>query len=215
MNQFIRVLVISVAVITLFGLLATGGMMAVHAMSMGGSCPHMGSGHRGGGGMNYMGGMVGGLNGWMHGWMHDTSGQSSSVAAKRAENAQDETTTVEDNDVSNGSRVEFGIETTYDDGMSYRGTAGSIAGEINPTLTVKKGKKVRIRLRNSAGGPHDWAIPALNVETEVLNRRGDTTNISFKATNPGEYSYYCTVPGHRSAGMEGTFIIEKTDSTSS
>lgn len=31
----------------------------------------------------------------------------------------------------------------------------------------------------------------------------------FEATDSGEYVFYCSVPGHREAGMEGTIIIEE------
>jgi len=30
-------------------------------------------------------------------------------------------------------------------------------------------------------------------------------SITFK---PGKYTYFCTVPGHRQAGMEGTLTIK-------
>jgi plastocyanin len=36
----------------------------------------------------------------------------------------------------------------------------------------------------------------------------DTAGTTLKDVKPGEYTFYCTVPGHREGGMEGTLTVE-------
>jgi uncharacterized cupredoxin-like copper-binding protein len=38
---------------------------------------------------------------------------------------------------------------------------------------------------------------------------GDDGTLSFVPTEAGEYTFYCTVTGHRTLGMEGTLIVEE------
>ena len=37
---------------------------------------------------------------------------------------------------------------------------------------------------------------------------GGSGTLEFTPTEPGEYEYYCTVPGHKEAGMLGTLVVE-------
>ena len=43
-------------------------------------------------------------------------------------------------------------------------------------------------------------------ETDVITEGDDSASI--KDLKPGKYVYYCSVPGHREAGMEGTLTVE-------
>ena len=37
--------------------------------------------------------------------------------------------------------------------------------------------------------------------------KGASTTIAFRAETAGDFVYYCSVPGHRLAGMEGKFLV--------
>jgi heme/copper-type cytochrome/quinol oxidase subunit 2 len=54
---------------------------------------------------------------------------------------------------------------------------------------------------------HDFAIDEL--DAHVLAETGETETGGFNTgSEPGTYVFYCSVPGHREAGMEGELIVE-------
>ncbi len=65
--------------------------------------------------------------------------------------------------------------------------------KLNPTMIVKKGDLVKIRLNNTdTMMKHDLAIQDLDLKTSLLEP-GETTEIIFSANQEGEYDYLCTV----------------------
>ena len=100
--------------------------------------------------------------------------------------------------------VEFTLATSFENGrFFFKGNNG----EANPTLVVKAGQVVKITLVNSDGITHNIAIPELGVYSSTVSSRGESTSIVFKAPASGEYNYFCTIPGHREAGMIGKLVI--------
>ncbi len=65
--------------------------------------------------------------------------------------------------------------------------------KLNPTIIVKKGDLVKLRLTNTdTMMKHDLAIQDLDLKTSLLEP-GETTEIIFSANQEGEYDYHCTV----------------------
>jgi len=73
-------------------------------------------------------------------------------------------------------------------------------------IKVKKGDKVKIIFKNSAGF-HDWKIDEFNSATKKL-QAGQEDTIEFIADKAGTFEYYCSVGSHRAKGMKGNLIVE-------
>jgi plastocyanin len=83
--------------------------------------------------------------------------------------------------------------------------AGQLAYETKQ-LSAKAGK-VTIDFSNSSPVEHDVAIAqgsAVAGQTPVFTGGTKALTLTLK---PGKYTFYCTVPGHRQAGMEGTLTV--------
>ncbi|HEX4805687.1 MAG TPA: plastocyanin/azurin family copper-binding protein [Conexibacter sp.] len=85
---------------------------------------------------------------------------------------------------------------------------GQLAYEVS-AATATAGA-LTIESRNAAAVPHDIAIQqgtngkVLAVGATVSN--GGVSRISVNL-RPGTYTFYCTLPGHRQAGMHGTLTV--------
>ena len=70
--------------------------------------------------------------------------------------------------------------------------------------------KVRVGFTNPQSRPHDVAIedPAGKTigQSEPVVQEADSFVVQL---HPGVYHYYCTLPGHREKGMEGTLRVSK------
>ena len=73
-------------------------------------------------------------------------------------------------------------------------------------LTADAGK-VTIDMKNDSDVPHDVAINGEGVNEVGKDVTGGGTSTVTADLKPGEYAFYCAVPGHRQAGMEGTLTV--------
>lgn len=104
--------------------------------------------------------------------------------------------------------ADFTLTTRMDPGkMVFAGVGGEIDGDANPDLVVPPGSTVHLTLINGDGMPHDLMVPDLNVHTAMTVAKGDAVEVVFEAGAAGEFVYYCTISGHRQAGMEGKLIV--------
>ena len=89
--------------------------------------------------------------------------------------------------------------------LGFRGVGGAIDGIRNPTLMALTGETVRITIVNGELMVHDIAVEKLNVKSAQILDKGVSTSITFVAK--ANDTYFCTVPGHRAAGMEGRIDV--------
>jgi plastocyanin len=73
-------------------------------------------------------------------------------------------------------------------------------------LTAAAGE-VTIELTNESGLPHNVEVEGNGVEevSETITEGSTSLTLTLE---PGEYEFYCAVPGHREGGMEGTLTVE-------
>jgi nitrite reductase (NO-forming) len=109
-----------------------------------------------------------------------------------------------------GKVYAFTLETALHNGFAFIGVGGDIDGVVNPQLHVPEGATVELTLVNGDGMEHDWAIEALGIYSEHIVQRGESTVVTFVADKSGTFEYLCTVPGHKQAGMYGTFVVGET-----
>jgi plastocyanin len=68
--------------------------------------------------------------------------------------------------------------------------------------------KVTIDFTNDSSLSHNVTIDGPGVEDEGTDTiKGSTANITLDL-KPGKYTFYCSVDGHRAAGMEGTLVVK-------
>ena len=92
----------------------------------------------------------------------------------------------------------------------YKGIGGDIDGQTNPTLNVNKGDKVTIKVVNAENMAHDVALDGMGLKSDAVMKQGEVATLTFTAT--GNDTYYCSIPGHRQAGMLGKILVGGGDS---
>lgn len=92
-------------------------------------------------------------------------------------------------------------------------------------ITVEKGKPVKLVFTNQDSQLHDFSVDKIPVKAKaehgdghdmgakkpdlhVSADAGKTGEVEFTPTQAGTYTFYCTVPGHKDAGMVGSLIVK-------
>jgi plastocyanin len=84
---------------------------------------------------------------------------------------------------------------------------GQLAYEVS-SATATAGA-LEIDSRNASGTPHDIALESSDgreLGNGAVVSGGGVSSVSV-TLRPGRYTFYCTVPGHRDGGMEGTLTV--------
>ena len=110
--------------------------------------------------------------------------------------------------ISTGKVVEYTLESSMADGMMmYTGVGGGIDGVKNPTLSANVGDTVQVTLTAGDSVEHDVGFPDFNAQSDKVAGEGSTSTFEFVADKPGSFPYNCLIPGHKEAGMFGTFEV--------
>jgi plastocyanin len=122
---------------------------------------------------------------------------SSDSTSTEAETQSQSGTATEAEGGSTGSAAALDIEAAPS-GLAY----------TSDTATAKAGK-VTLDFTNPQPLTHDVAIEdsggKTTGKTELVAESSSSAVVDLK---PGTYTFYCTVPGHREAGMEGTLTVK-------
>lgn len=73
-------------------------------------------------------------------------------------------------------------------------------------IRTKVGEAVALPLINR--DPYAHSLDVDEFDVHVLMLTGEPSVARFTPTQPGTYTFYCGVPGHRQGGMVGTLIVE-------
>jgi plastocyanin len=119
-----------------------------------------------------------------------------------------------DDDDDGGAEEPAAEETTTDDGggggggttIALAADPGGALAFDQTELTAAAGE-VTIELTNDSGMPHNVEVEGNGVEEVSETITEGTTSLTL-TLEPGEYEFYCAVPGHREGGMEGTLTVE-------
>ena len=125
----------------------------------------------------------------------DSSSTSAETTESQAETGQGQAKEAEGGTAGGGATLDIEAASS---GLAY----------ASDTATAKAGK-VTLNFTNPQPLTHDVAIEDSSGKTigksELIAEGSDSATVNLK---PGEYTFYCTVPGHREAGMEGTLTVK-------
>ena len=73
-------------------------------------------------------------------------------------------------------------------------------------LVIPSDGETTITLKNSGFAVHNLAVDDLDLL--VVAPRGHSETVAIVDPTPGTYEFYCSISGHRLAGMVGTLIVQ-------
>jgi mono/diheme cytochrome c family protein len=157
-----------------------------------------------------------GIAGAVHGWILHPNAQGVMPAKiVTGQDAHDVATYVAESVAQPGKETGLLAQTGKPAGSSKPAVEkdGTLEIDTDPTgqlaYVTKQGQgtpgSITIKSQNKSGTPHDIVIDGKG-KGEVVQGGGVSR---FTASySPGSYTYYCSVPGHRAAGMQGKLTIK-------
>lgn len=75
-------------------------------------------------------------------------------------------------------------------------------------ILVQTGQEVTITFRNVGTIAHNFVIGGLGVRTPTI-QPGRSATVTFTPEDADVYGFWCAVPGHQDAGMQGRLVVEE------
>ena len=72
-------------------------------------------------------------------------------------------------------------------------------------VEIPAGRKVELKLTNKGRLEHDITADGVGFHVHVMS--GERLALEAGPFEPGEYAFFCSVVGHREAGMVGTMVV--------
>jgi plastocyanin len=105
-------------------------------------------------------------------------------------------------EASEGKEAAAGANTT----LNVEASPTALA--FNTTKLSAKAGKVTIDFKNPSAIPHNVVIEQNGKELSGFEPIAEGEESETAELKPGTYTFFCSVPGHREAGMEGTLTVD-------
>ncbi|MBI2022873.1 cupredoxin domain-containing protein [Candidatus Daviesbacteria bacterium] len=129
-------------------------------------------------------------------WFINSRNQAAPISSPSVDTTSDDSATSESPSPASEAKGEVKEIMVENKGLTF----------IPPEIKVKKGDKVKLTFKVTIDS-HDFRVDEFNAGTNIL-KVGEQETIEFVADKTGTFEYYCSVPGHRVAGMKGNLIVE-------
>lgn len=101
-----------------------------------------------------------------------------------------------DPEASSGGSSESGSSSTSVTAKEYK---------FNPSDITVDASPFTLELKNEGAIEHDFSVKGTDVVVLAKASEAATGEVEL---DPGTYTFFCSVPGHREEGMEGTLTVE-------
>lgn len=83
---------------------------------------------------------------------------------------------------------------------------------ITPSTAKARTGKISFIINNDGTIVHNFAVNVDGKEVKSSDvKPGQSIPFSVTISKPGDYTYYCAIPGHEAQGMKGTLTVTNTD----
>ncbi len=78
---------------------------------------------------------------------------------------------------------------------------------FEPSEMVATAGEITIELTSQSAVAHDVVID--ETAEQVVSAGAGQTAVGTVTLEPGAYTFFCSIPGHRASGMEGVLTVER------